>query len=96
MNENIFQEAVGFLYSIDTSTNVFPSIHVYNSVMMCVALLKSEGIKKHKILCAFIVVLSISICLSTVFIKQHAFIDIPGALVLCLAVYYFGKYKFNY
>ena len=52
-NDNIFQCLVSFIYSVDSSTNVCPSIHVYNSVMMCVSLLKSHRIKQHTWLCFF-------------------------------------------
>ena len=60
-NDNIFQCLVSFIYSVDSSTNVCPSIHVYNSVMMCVSLLKSRKIKQHTWLCFLIIVLAIVI-----------------------------------
>lgn len=95
-NDNIFQCLVSFIYSVDSSTNVCPSIHVYNSVMMCVSLLKSRKIKQHKWLCFLIIVLAILICMSTVMIKQHAFMDIVWALVLAIVIYSIGKWKFDY
>ena len=42
-NDNIFQCLVSFIYSVDSSTNVCPSIHVYNSVMMCIFIKKSQN-----------------------------------------------------
>lgn len=95
-NDNIFQCLVSFIYSVDSSTNVCPSIHVYNSVMMCVSLLKSHKIKQHTWLCFLIIVLAILICMSTVMIKQHAFMDIVWALVLAIVIYSIGKWKFDY
>ena len=95
-NDNIFQCLVSFIYSVDSSTNVCPSIHVYNSVMMCVSLLKSRKIKQHTWLCFLIIVLAIQICMSTVMIKQHAFMDIVWALVLAIVIYSIGKWKFDY
>ena len=95
-NDNIFQCLVSFIYSVDSSTNVCPSIHVYNSVMMCVSLLKSRKIKQHTWLCFLIIVLAILICMSTVMIKQHAFMDIVWALVLAIVIYSIGKWKFDY
>ena len=95
-NENIFQCLVSFIYFVDSSTNVCPSIHVYNSVMMCVSLLKSQRIKQYSWLCVAIVVLTVLICLSTVMIKQHAFMDIVWALVLAIVIYSIGKWKFDY
>lgn len=95
-NDNIFQCLVSFIYSVDSSTNVCPSIHVYNSVMMCVSLLKSRKIKQHTWLYFLIIVLAILICMSTVMIKQHAFMDIVWALVLAIVIYSIGKWKFDY
>lgn len=95
-NDNIFQCLVSFIYSVDSSTNVCPSIHVYNSVMMCVSLLKSHRIKQHTWLCFLIIALAILICMSTVMIKQHAFMDIVWALVLAIVIYSIGKWKFDY
>ena len=95
-NDNIFQCLVSFIYSVDSSTNVCPSIHVYNSVMMCVSLLKSRKIKQHTWLCFLIIVFAILICMSTVMIKQHAFMDIVWALVLAIVIYSIGKWKFDY
>lgn len=95
-NDNIFQCLVSFIYSVDSPTNVCPSIHVYNSVMMCVSLLKSPRIQKSSWLCAGIVILAVLICMSTVMIKQHAFIDIVFALILAIIIYNIGKRKFGY
>lgn len=95
-NENIFQMLVSFIYSIDSPTNVCPSIHVYNSIMMSISLLKSETIKTHKILSGSIIGLTFLICLSTVMIKQHAFADVIAAIILVLVIYSIGKYRYKY
>ena len=95
-NENICQQLVSFLYSTDTSTNVFPSIHAYNSIMMMVSLLKSEKFRKHKILSVIVVVLSVLICMSTVMIKQHAVVDVIGSIILSIIIYMVGKLKYGY
>lgn len=95
-NENVFQILVSFIYSIDSPTNVCPSIHVYNSLMMSISLLKSQRLKEHHIICIFIVVLALVICASTVLIKQHAFIDIVAAIILAIIIYEIGKKKFCY
>ena len=95
-HDNVFTHMVAWLYATDTPTNLFPSIHVYNSVMMCVSLLKSHKIKQHTWLCFLIIALAILICMSTVMIKQHAFMDIVWALVLAIVIYSIGKWKFDY
>lgn len=95
-NTNIFQMIVSFIYSVDTSTNVCPSIHVYNSIMMAISLFKSKGIQKYKGLCVGIIILVVMICLSTVMIKQHAFIDIVAAIVLSIFIYYVNQWIIKY
>ena len=75
-DNNIFTEIVKKLYLIDTSTNVFPSIHVFNSVGTHITLSKNERIKKHKGFMNCSLVLCILIILSTVFLKQHSTLDV--------------------
>lgn len=95
-NENVFQILVSFIYSIDSPTNVCPSIHVYNSIMMTVSLMKSENLINYKILLFFVVVLAGLICISTVLIKQHTFIDIIAVIMLAGIIYLFGNKQFKY
>lgn len=93
---SIFGDAVLRLYLIDTSTNVFPSIHVYNSIVACVALEKNRYFHRFKMLRVLNYVLCISICLSTMFLKQHSFLDVVAGIVLYLIFYlvlYVPKWK---
>ncbi|MBQ9765987.1 MAG: phosphatase PAP2 family protein [Lachnospiraceae bacterium] len=85
--DNIFTDMVRTLYSGDTHTNVFPSLHVYNSVVTHIAIAKSEKLRKYKWLRISSFVLMVSICLATVFLKQHSCLDLFGGLVLCFLVY---------
>ncbi len=87
-DKNIFTKLTAFVQYADTPTNVFPSIHVYNSVGACIALWKDKKVKKHPVLKGFILVLSISICLSTVFLRQHSLVDVAGALILAAILYW--------
>ena len=73
---------IGGLYNVDTSTNVFPSVHALNSLIACVALERNKYFKKHKILRVLNITLCVSICLSTMFLKQHSALDVVGSLVL--------------
>lgn len=93
---NVFQKIIGFLYTVDTPTNVCPSIHVYNSLMMLVSLMKSPRFSQNKGLLIGTAILAILICMSTVMIKQHAFIDIVAAIGLSVIIYVVGKFKFGY
>ena len=85
--KNIFAKAVSLLYATDTCTNVFPSIHVYNSVAVHIGIIRSEQFKNNRIVRLISGVLMVSICMSTVFLKQHSISDVAGALLLCGAVY---------
>src|SRR5690554_3888695 len=45
---NIFTKLLGMIYAVDTSTNVFPSIHVYNSIGAMIAIRTSEKLRPIK------------------------------------------------
>lgn len=85
-NDNIFQELVSFVYSLDTSTNVFPSIHVYNSIVIGYALNRSHLFQEKEFLKVINNCIVLLICASTVLLKQHAFIDIVAAVVLAIII----------
>lgn len=85
--DNVFIDLVKSLHSIDTPTNVFPSIHVYNTLGVWIAIIKSKTLQKHKWIQIASTILSISIILSTMFLKQHSVIDVIGAFALAAAVY---------
>ena len=82
--DNIFVHIVQKLYATDTPTNLFPSIHVYNSLGIYFALCHSEKIKKHPWIKYVALVLTICIILSTMFIKQHSVIDVCLGTTLAL------------
>ena len=48
VRDNIFVDMVRQLYQTDTSTNVLPSIHVFNSIGAVIAISHSDALKKHK------------------------------------------------
>jgi membrane-associated phospholipid phosphatase len=85
--KNIFITILSRLYSVDTATNVFPSIHVFNSVGALIAINKNERLHRIKWLQWSAFILTVMICLSTVFLKQHSVLDIFGALVLNAVMY---------
>lgn len=88
MDDNIFSKMVAVLYSHDTSTNVLPSLHVYNTVVICIAFLKSKVIGVHeRLVKILILILGFFICLSTVFLKQHSIYDVIAAFIMA-AVFY--------
>lgn len=86
--DNIFTRLVIMIYSSDTSTNVFPSIHVFNTIAMHTAVRHSVILKKYPWAQRISGIIAISIVLSTMFIKQHTVIDVVGAMGLNLITWY--------
>lgn len=89
--ENLLTALIGFIYSVDTNTGVFPSLHVgYSLAMMSVWLKEDSASRLWK---AFVVVFVITISLSTAFIKQHSIADGFAAAAMCLVgeVLIFGR-----
>lgn len=80
--DNIFTQLCAALYKTDTATNLFPSIHVYNSLAVHFAIIYNEKLKKNKWICGTSAVLMVSIVLSTVFLKQHSVFDVITGLLL--------------
>ncbi len=85
--ENIFTNIISVLYAADTDTNVCPSIHVYNSIAIHVALASSKCFKDKKWVKNSSFILCILICLSTLFLKQHSFVDLVCAAALYMFYY---------
>ncbi len=90
---NVFSYLVGLIYSVDTSTNVCPSMHVAYSIAVASAWLKektaSRGFK------IFVVTSAVVICLSTAFIKQHSTLDAVFALPMCAFAEYVAYSKYS-
>jgi membrane-associated phospholipid phosphatase len=85
--ENILIDIVARIYRLDTSTNVLPSIHVYNSIAANIAIRKSERLKNIKWLQVATLILTVLICMSTVFLKQHSILDVFSAIILNIIMY---------
>lgn len=88
-NDNIFSNIVSILYTTDTNTNVFPSIHVFNSIGVFLILCKSEKLKDRHFLKISSFTLTFLIILSTMFLKQHSVLDVLGGIVLSIVMYVF-------
>ena len=86
---DIFQQMTLWLYSIDTPTNIFPSIHVFNSLICCVSILQYDRLKKRPVVCWGTVCLTVLIVLATMFLKQHSVVDVVGAMIMFLLCYRF-------
>ncbi|MBR0399009.1 MAG: phosphatase PAP2 family protein [Eubacterium sp.] len=81
-HQNIFTRMVENLYNRDTPTNVFPSMHVYNSVCAYMALRSCDWMKDKRWLVSLLLLLTVFIIASTLFLKQHSILDVFAALVI--------------
>lgn len=88
-NNNIFSNIVKALYTADTNTNVFPSIHVFNSIGVFLILCKSERMKDRHFIKISSFILTFLIILSTMFLKQHSVLDVLGGIALSAVMYMF-------
>ncbi len=90
--DNLFTRAIAALYVADTNTNVCPSLHVVGSMAAVFGIFHHPRLRKTVWLPVGGIILAVSICLSTVFLKQHSVVDvfvgIPYGLILYGAVYW--------
>ena len=84
--DNIFVQLTKMIYSMDTPTNVLPSIHVFNSMAVYFAVKHSTKLKNTQAARPGALVMTTIIILSTMFLKQHSVVDVLTALILsCLS-----------
>ncbi len=83
--DNIFVDVMKNLYSIDTNTNVCPSIHVIFSLGMLFAMWNSKHFSS-TLWRVIELVVAASICLATVFLKQHSVLDIFAGVALSFSI----------
>ena len=83
----IFIKAVAWIYHTDTPTNVLPSIHVFNSLACCGAILKNQRRSFKKSTDIMAVLLTILIIMSTMLLKQHSVVDVILAALMYTACY---------
>ena len=63
--DNVFTRLISMLYSTDTPTNLWPSIHVYNSLAAHFAIVKNKRLTNKKWIRVSSLFLCVSIILST-------------------------------
>lgn len=82
VNNNIFTNILGLIYSFDTNTGVCPSLHVAYSIGIASTWLKEKsasiGVK------TIVTVFCFFVCISVAFVKQHSVLDIFAALPVCV------------
>ena len=90
VSNSISEYLVNFIYKIDTPIlNCFPSMHcIISFIFIYVALLDKDLKLGSKI---FIILWALSVVLSTVFIKQHVFVDVVSAFIVSIVMYVIVK-----
>ncbi len=86
-NTGALYNLVVLLRAIDTPTNVCPSIHVMNTVMVFQAICSLKGLKHRKLTVAAHAVIMVLICTSTVMLDQHSVIDVICGALLAYVMY---------
>lgn len=92
--DNVFTDLVARLYRMDTPTNLWPSIHVYNSLGAHFAVIKNPKLRRNKGIHIGSFILCVSIILSTVFLKQHSVFDVLTGFIMA-AIMYITVYGFD-
>ena len=85
--DNVFTRMISALWRTDTPTNLWPSIHVYNSLGAYFAIKKSRAFRNNTLIKLSALILTVSIILSTVLIKQHSMFDVLTAFALSTVMY---------
>ncbi len=78
-NDRFLTRLVRGLYTTDTPTNVFPSMHVAGALGSLFCMMRIKFFETPKMRAAAIILI-VLICVSTLFIKQHSVLDLLGAL----------------
>ena len=79
---NIFTLAVQVLYQADTATNIFPSLHVFNSIAAHCAVANNPALGRNRLIRGASFALMVSIILATMFLKQHSVLDVVSGVLL--------------
>ncbi|WP_279230348.1 phosphatase PAP2 family protein [Thermohalobacter berrensis] len=82
LGTDIFSKLIEMVYSNDNPVNVFPSIHVLQSLLTHKAIIHIKGVKKWVKYSSLLFI--VMVILSTLMIKQHYILDVIGAYSLAL------------
>lgn len=91
---DVFSQLTSFIYSADTPDNLFPSFHCLDSWICFRAWLKMKKFQDKPAVARTVNVLhllfTLAVFVSTVFVKQHFFIDIIGGVAVAEIGLLFG------
>ena len=84
--DNFLVDMVKDLYANDTNTNVLPSMHVIGAWLIFFVYLDCERLRKWWHI-SYAFVIAFFTTLSTVYIKQHSFLDVIWGIIFCVPIY---------
>jgi membrane-associated phospholipid phosphatase len=84
--DDIFTRMILYLRTTDNPYNVCPSLHVFTTVLLLLAILDSKVLRAVW-LRIVTVIISVAICASTVLLDQHSLIDVFAAIILAIVCY---------
>lgn len=90
---DVFSRLVGVIYDLDAPTNLFPSLHCMESWMCFRGSLRMKSVPN--IYKTGMLILTIFVFLSTIFIKQHCIIDIAGGMLVAEVGLFLGERLFR-
>lgn len=95
VNDNVFTQLLGFIYSVDTNTGVCPSLHCAYSIGIASVWLSEKNIPRW--IKPSVVIAAVLICASTAFVKQHSIVDFFAAIPVCILaeILVFGKSRYR-
>lgn len=89
LENDVFSQLVLWIYSKDTPTNLFPSIHVYNTLACMSTVFHSRKLRRERMVYSLSWVLTVLIILSTMLVKQHSVFDVIIAFILAAGCHLF-------
>lgn len=87
-NRNVLCSMINALRSVDTPTNVCPSIHVSSTIGIMLVVMNAKVFHKAYVVKAIVMVLGILICIATVVLDQHSVVDSVCGMLLSTVLYY--------
>ncbi|MGG2094715.1 phosphatase PAP2 family protein [Bacillus sp. S13(2024)] len=93
IGNDVFANLVRYIYSIDQPVNCFPSIHVLTTFVIMITAHKRK--KQNKWEYGILTFIGVLIILSTLFTKQHAFMDAVAGTVVASFLYAAMYYVFE-
>lgn len=82
---DIFSQLVRILYWLDPPTSLFPSIHCINSWLCWIVVRRSRRIPRFYKWFSFL--FAIAVCVSTLTVRQHVFVDTVSGVLLAEVCY---------